>query len=434
MIVLSVVVVAVLLFFVLRTQQEYSKLREETDILLSCQSAAPDLNRGSDYLTAQVRSFAITGQREYCDRYFHEAKVTKRRDKAIEALEPYLQNSEALAYLNTAMENSLELMEIEYYSMALVWNVEGYPIEEAPPEIQSVVLSPEDLALSKEEQKDKAAMMLFDDTYQGYKQRIDDNVTMCLNQLMSSMRIEQAESYNGLSKILIILFIMILLLLLAVLAVVFLTIHLVMRPMLKATDYIRNQQVLPVKGAAEVQFLAEAYNDAFEKTQKKQEDLQRTALHDALTGLLNRAAYDQVANEMEDEQFYLLLIDVDNFKTINDTYGHDVGDLILKSTADVLRRYFRSDDLIFRFGGDEFVVIMMNARKEMKDLIRIKIGNANRKLTSDENLPPVTISVGAVFVEGALSEEAFKEADKSLYEVKKHKRGDISFGEMKEKD
>ena len=427
MIGISIIVVAVLLFLVLRVEARYRDLRASTEVFLTCETAAPDLNRGSDYLTEQVRLFAVTGEKRYCDQYFEEAKVTRRRDKAITALEPYLENAEALGYLNTAMQNSLELMDIEYYAMALVWSDGDYDRTQMPEEIKAVQLSEEDLALTPEEKQAKAVRLVFDETYQSYKQRITENVDLCSERLLKNMEAQQEVSYNKLSTIMILLFAMIVVMLIVVLAVIFVTLRLVMQPMMKAADYIREQQALPIKGASEVQFLAEAYNDVFEKTQQKHEDLHRTAYHDALTGLYNRAAYEEMYDKIDEENFCLMLIDVDKFKSVNDTYGHDVGDIVLKKAAEVLSNQFRSNDLIFRFGGDEFAVVMMNVTDNMKDLIKIKIGNANHQLSADSKIPAVSFSVGATFGNGNISEDLFKQADTALYEVKSKGGCGVSF-------
>ena len=429
MVVVAVVVVAVLLFLVLRVETRYSELKTSTDIYLKCQEAAPSLNRASDYLTDRVRSFAATGDKKYLDQYFEEANVTQRRDKAIEVLEPYMTDTSALAYLQTAMNNSLELMNIEYHSMLLEWEAAGLDKSELPDELKSITLTAEEEALSSEEKHEKAVSLLFDDTYQLYKTNIRDNVDACTSELMSGMQSEQKSSYDALSHILVLLFGMIVIMLLLILAIVFLTLRLVMQPMLKAAEYIKDHQTLPVRGASEVQFLAEAYNDAVEKTQRKHDDLQKAALHDALTGLFNRAGYEKIISELEEEKLCLLLIDLDKFKGINDQYGHDVGDLVLKKAADVLRHMFRSDDIIFRFGGDEYAVIMHHAGSDLKDLIRIKIGNANKQLAVDDKLPRSSFSVGAAFGIGTVTEELFKEADNALYKVKKAGGCGVEFSE-----
>lgn len=97
-------------------------------------------------------------------------------------------------------------------------------------------------------------------------------------------------------------------------------------------------------------------------TQQKQREewMQYKIEHDELTGTLNRSAFNRVTRLMEenDSQFALVLIDIDKFKAINDTYGHAVGDDVLIAFVSVLNEKMRLIDRIFRLGGDEFAIIM----------------------------------------------------------------------------
>ena len=427
MVLTAVVIIIVLLVIVFNVQRRYNILRENTRVLIECQRRAPELNEASDYLTQQVRSFAVTGKIEYINNYFSEVDVNRRRHKTLEYLEPYMEGTSAITYMKAALATSNELMDIEYYSMVLESIASGIGIEALPEEVQEFKLTAEDEALSNEEKHQKAILMLFDDNYQSYKDTIKQNVDNCLDVIETHLEEEQDQSYESLTRLLVLLFIMIIIMLVVVLAIIFISLELVMRPLVKAADYIKEQQKVPVKGSSEMQFLAEAYNDAFDKTQKKHNDLQKQALNDALTGLFNRAGYEQIIEDLNEEALCLLLVDVDKFKGVNDQYGHDVGDLVLKKAANVLKHQFRADDLIFRFGGDEFAVIMRNSGPQLQDLIKIKVGNANRQLGMEDNLPSVSFSVGAAFGTGTVTDDLFKEADNALYKVKKEGGCGVSF-------
>ena len=117
----------------------------------------------------------------------------------------------------------------------------------------------------------------------------------------------------------------------------------------------------------------------------------------------------------------LILIDVDHFKDINDTYGHAVGDRVLKRVADILRHSFRSVDNICRIGGDEFAVIMTRANSSMEQIVVNKINRANDLLQHPkDDLPPVSLSVGVAFSDRDNPQgDIFKDADSALYEVKR---------------
>ena len=148
------------------------------------------------------------------------------------------------------------------------------------------------------------------------------------------------------------------------------------------------------------------------------------AEHDALTGVLNRGGFDQILNSSikEKRDFALILIDIDEFKDVNDNYGHAVGDIVLKKISKMLGEQFRSLDYICRIGGDEFAVIMMDVRKDFGTKIINKIDEINQLLSSSTNdIPLVSLSVGTAFMDkGSSSDSLFKDADNALYYVKKH--------------
>ena len=124
----------------------------------------------------------------------------------------------------------------------------------------------------------------------------------------------------------------------------------------------------------------------------------------------------------------LRLIDIDLFKSINDTYGHAVGDRVLRRVAEVLQQSFRSVDIICRFGGDEFVIVMTRVNGSMGQLVMNKIARVNEILSNPkDNLPPVTLSAGVAFSDRAKPQgDIFNDADTALYRVKKSGRGGCS--------
>jgi diguanylate cyclase (GGDEF)-like protein len=147
----------------------------------------------------------------------------------------------------------------------------------------------------------------------------------------------------------------------------------------------------------EFRYLASAYNKMYEKNKSSIERLNFQASHDELTGAYNRTGYDFLLSNIDLKTTYMMLLDVDNFKSINDTYGHETGDMILVKLVNVLKSIFRDDDCICRIGGDEFVIFMVHSGSMNRKLIESKIGQINLELQkTNDGLPPVSISVGIV--------------------------------------
>lgn len=147
------------------------------------------------------------------------------------------------------------------------------------------------------------------------------------------------------------------------------------------------------------------------------------ATRDKLTGAYNRHKWDeQIKDELalanRGHHFSLILLDVDHFKKINDTYGHDVGDNVLKLLVNALRKRLRETDVLFRVGGEEFAVLVRDTNLEdagmLAEQLRKKVGALN-----EGNLPPFTISLGVTDYQDFDDQNSIvKRADVLLYEAK----------------
>ena len=156
-------------------------------------------------------------------------------------------------------------------------------------------------------------------------------------------------------------------------------------------------------------------------------ELEKMALLDNLTQLANRNYIEkEIKSRFEEKKrfnvpFGILFIDVDHFKTFNDTYGHDVGDKVLKYVADTMVSNARPFDLFGRWGGEEFVGILRNISKaDLADAgNRIRMLVENAYLVHDAQKLSVTISIGATMVkETDTIESIFKRSDDLLYKSK----------------
>lgn len=155
---------------------------------------------------------------------------------------------------------------------------------------------------------------------------------------------------------------------------------------------------------------------------KEQEELKVKAEIDEMTKLLNKATAEkmakQILEEYPDENHAILMIDIDNFKNVNDSLGHDVGDHVISVVAGIISMQFGGSDIVGRIGGDEFMVFMKNV-KDREDARR-KAQNIVDAFCKKENLSIpdcVSVSIGMAFSDesGIGYEPLFKKADEALY-------------------
>ena len=152
-----------------------------------------------------------------------------------------------------------------------------------------------------------------------------------------------------------------------------------------------------------------------------QAELRRIALTDPLTGLPNRARLDELLLQLRGTDHTVLLCDVDRFKRINDGYGHAAGDRLLVTVARRMRRILPPDAHLARFGGDEFVVVLLTARpEEVDDLVR-RIEDAVQRPVSigDRVAVRPTVSIGVADTTDAHTPDLLRHADAALYEAKR---------------
>lgn len=170
-----------------------------------------------------------------------------------------------------------------------------------------------------------------------------------------------------------------------------------------------------------------------------QESLREMALHDQLTSLYNRHYLENMGKKVfahanrHKHDLGIVMLDIDHFKRVNDTYGHDVGDIVLKELANLLLKDLREEDIIARVGGEEFILVLNNSNLENS---LKKVENLRLKI---ESLNPNNLSITASFGITQLddSTETFdaliKEADLALYESKNNgrNRSSVFSGETK---
>ncbi len=428
--IITTIIVAILFGFIsFQSEKEFHVLQTTTEQYILCEKAAKQLQDGSDYLTEQVRLYVMTTQEEYLELYFKEVNETQRREKAVTDLKQYFSDTETFDSLESALQCSEYLMNTEYYSMRLVLEANGQ--QKIPEELKTIELTEEDKQLSDEEKIRKAQQMVCDASYQEARTEISDNVTTCMNSLIKQTRNKQGRATTIFSDMYLKLEVDIVILVVLMLFICFMVRRLIVRPLISYNKSIQKGEIFPVIGAEELQNLAETYNRVYAENQETQKIIRHQAEHDALTELLNRGSYEKVLSiyEKGEVPFALILVDVDIFKSVNDTYGHAVGDEILKKVSRLLKNAFRSIDYVCRIGGDEFAVVMVDVTSNLQYTVEDKITSINKELAKAEaNLPAISLSVGVAFSDRENpGESIFKDADKALYYVKEHGKSGCGF-------
>lgn len=431
-VVIAVLSSAVLFIAMNRTTSLHNKSTKLTREVIEAQKSADTLMEASDYLTEEMRKFVVTGERRYLNNYFEEAINRRRRENSLETLKKINPNSVAYNNLENAMNLSEELMKTEYYAAKLAIYAYGYNMDSFPEAIRNLEIRKQDLNMSSAEQMEMAEDMLFNEEYSDRKSHISDNISKCLAELNEELDTQQIELDTKLKKQVFLEHLLTVVLIAILLGVVFLTAYLIIIPLSKAVDRIRDEQDVPLRGAYEVRFLAKTYNLMYNTNLASKEKLNYEATHDKLTGLYNRRGYDFLLKNLDMETSTLMIIDLDRFKSINDHFGHDVGDKVLIKAADVIFNSFRNQDYVCRIGGDEFAVIMVHSSSALKDLIKRKVEMMNESMCESGNgIPEASFSVGVAFGENGQSvDEIFKAADNALYESKKTGRRSVHFAEQ----
>ena len=430
-----IMIAASCLFFILilcitvQVSIRYNALARNIDTFTVCSQDSAELEKASDYLTEQVRLYAITADTKYMDSYVNELCVTMRREHALENLENNNISDESLSYLRHALDESNKLTETELYAIRLVAEAANYSPDSFPDIVKEIVITEEDLALSPEDKLKKAQTLVFDSEYLHAKELIKENTSSCLDSIISTTLNTQELSLRAMEQSLFMQRIYISILFLLNIVTFFMIITLIIKPLKIYINCIKEEKMLSIIGSYEFKYLALTYNDIYRLNKVNESSLREKAEHDPLTGLANRDAFKNLQQLLNsDTPLVLFLIDVDYFKGVNDTYGHQVGDQVLIKVAKALQKSFRSQDFVMRIGGDEFAAVITNITPEQRPVLEQKLDDIRSfLLNTDDGLPAVTLSIGAVYSDTGFSDDLYSQTDKVLYYVKEHGRNGYAF-------
>ncbi|WP_165784387.1 GGDEF domain-containing protein [Zhengella mangrovi] len=208
-----------------------------------------------------------------------------------------------------------------------------------------------------------------------------------------------------------------------------LILHRELRPVVAVSHalkaYAERRERVPIlhRSDDEIGALSDAANWSIDTLDTLLKDIERQASTDALTGLPNRRAFLRVIET--EKPAMLAILDIDRFKAINDTLGHDTGDAVLKSVASTIRNALRSADVVARWGGEEFVVLLRrsSAVEAIEAMERARKA-VERKLILEDRA--VTFSGGLVQMSGDF-EQDLVQADRALYSAKESGRNRVVF-------
>lgn len=180
--------------------------------------------------------------------------------------------------------------------------------------------------------------------------------------------------------------------------------------------------ILIIAAEAVVAYLEKVFADRFTANRM----LTHIAIHDQLTNVYNRSAIKTFCNPdskiLNIDNAGILMIDIDFFKRINDAYGHETGDEVLKMVVNSINSNIRANDYLIRYGGEEFLVILSNVNKQILLDTAARINTAVKEDLKDYK---VTVSIGGTMYDGTDYHNSVTIADKQLYYIKTHGRNSI---------
>ena len=415
-----------------RLNSAYQQLIEETGKYINTQQDAGMIEEFSGSMLSESRSFLQTGDPAHVMAFYSQMDVIRRQLDGSGAAGA--QGTAASdRYLEEAVEAFRTLAEQDAYAMRLKAETLPVSLGSYPAEFAGTEIRPEDAVLDAEQKLAKAQEILDRTDYSAIRSRLSDRVDASHRAASETVQQQMGVTTARIRQELLLLRTFgVVFLVIAVLAMLS-NLLLIILPINRSVSNLDNREEIPEQGSFEMRNLARVYNEVLRDSTEKQEELEYSATHDALTGVYNRAAFDREYDRCRNDRIGIAIVDVDGFKHYNDVYGHDVGDHVLRRVTETIGSKFRKEDHISRIGGDEFVIIMKNTGSAQSEDIKLKIDEINEELVKErrKGMPPISVSVGAAFWDRENpGPDILKDADKALLQMKQNgKLGCRIYGE-----
>lgn len=408
-------------------QSKQDKASEFQKMYLACDDAANILQKESDLLTLSISNYVDTMEQSSIEEYY-EIIDKRLREKEIEKAEKY--NVDCTT-IREALELSNELAKREARAFALIASANNN-MDEMPIQVRESSLSKAELGLSKAQKIKAAQKLIHCKEYNVYKRYIYEKISKFEKEVLNKTEERVLAKNDEIKSSIITLHIVVMIGVVLVIIISIILYRKVTVVLGKYVESISNNEYIEEKGTSELRYLASEFNKYLDIKNKEEMKLRQRADVDPLTQVASRRALEEfVTNKLnqENSKGAFIFLDVDDFKNINDAYGHDVGDEILKRLANELKARLRRNNFTGRFGGDEFVVWLDGLDENDIEYVKTRLDNLNNALLNSNDLSVgFSISAGIYFCKsGEKYEDVLKYADSALYEKKRNGKKGYAF-------
>ena len=443
-------------FYITELHRNSEKLKDiEHNRHLMIQKA-DELRQSSDDLTRFARIYVVTGDKKYLNNYFNVLDIRNAKakrpanycgiywdlsEKLREDRHPLLKkisldsemkklpyNKFEYKMLSASESNSNDLVNLEMEAFrAMKW------------------LDKDNETINYDINQTKAIKILHSSTYHKAKEKImlpiDKFLFSVQERTQNSINVCNAKIENTFDKIFIILFIGFF--------IFVITIIMVFKKILIPIEYLTDTITSFKKGDNcserviyyddEIGKMTEQFFEMKKKLDDDYNDIRQLSLTDPLTGIANRRSFFEVSKQClklipkTNKSISIMIIDIDLFKKVNDTYGHLIGDEILKFLVKNIKKCIRKSDVFARFGGEEFIILLPNTNIEdaltISEKIRIYI--ESKHYHDENNNISITVSIGVTEADNKKDEklsQIINRADKALYIAKENGRNKVQKG------